>query len=417
MAYTLITSVGTGMYNKEKNKETGYSETDYFFNETQHFKTRLFMEALLKGKYRNIDQLIVIGTETSSWDALVKAEDEELTEKDAELWEELKEASTEKDGIKKGITESLRIELETYLERRFGIPVTIKVHTPLVDQDHVRELFECYSSIYPIIKENNDVLFDMTHGFRSMPMLFYQAMQYHFSDDTERKIELVYGEFGKKAYVRNLSEYWRYSQISAALHVFIKKLDGFTLAKLIESEWPKGADAIKALSDVVQANFALHLPDVIKKIRSALKHLPKGSPVWIEKIKAPLQEVKDLEDHRSLARTLYNYSAYLYGHDLKTQAVITLQNTVETAIAEKFGDADCIGDYMWWQNHGKTYLNKAVKRAKIYPELENLGHRRNNVAHGGAKDIAGKLPSVADIPKAYEEGKRVVAILLDKLEL
>ena len=101
MAYTLITSVGTGMYNKEKNKETGYSETDYFFNETQHFKTRLFMEALLKGKYRNIDQLIVIGTETSSWDALVKAEDEELTEKDAELWEELKEASTEKDGIKK----------------------------------------------------------------------------------------------------------------------------------------------------------------------------------------------------------------------------------------------------------------------------------------------------------------------------
>ena len=85
MAYTLISMLGTG--NKtEKNKE-GYSVTDYSFNNTSHFTTRLFLQAVLKSR-KDINQIILLGTNTSSWDYLVDAVNDER-EETFSLWSDL----------------------------------------------------------------------------------------------------------------------------------------------------------------------------------------------------------------------------------------------------------------------------------------------------------------------------------------
>ncbi len=67
MPYTLISMIGTGMYKTLKDFE-GYKKTDYSFGGGKHFNTRLFMQALLECKYKDINQIILLGTDTSSWD-------------------------------------------------------------------------------------------------------------------------------------------------------------------------------------------------------------------------------------------------------------------------------------------------------------------------------------------------------------
>ena len=405
MAYTLISSLGTGMYKKE-----GYQKTNYVIDGKRSFTTRLFMEALLQCQYREINQVVLIGTHTSSWDVLVEGENDY----EVNLWDRL----LNKNG---NLSEELKSELENYLKERFKIPFIIKVHTDSVDENHISELFECYSSIYPLINEGNDILFDITHGFRSMPMLVYQALQYHFIDTPERKVELVYGEFkpgATQAPIRNLSEYWRYSQISAALHLFQQKLDGFTLAKLIKEEWPAGAKAIETLSDIVQANFALRFQEVLRQIHNALENTPENAPEWIEKIKETLKKVENLKDEKSTARTLCNYSKYLYDLNLNTQAIITLQNCIETAMAEKSGDEKNIGDYEWWQNEGKIKFSNAASETRTKKPLKVLEYFRNSVAHAGGRNPDTKaLPSTASMPGVYEKGFDAAKKLLDFLEL
>ncbi|MBP5202888.1 TIGR02221 family CRISPR-associated protein [bacterium] len=402
MAYTLIASLGTG--------EGGYRKTNYVIDEKRSFTTSIFFEALLLCSYREVNQVILIGTHTSSWDVLVEGEND--------YEKKLRDKLLNKNGK---LSEELKSGLENYLKERFKIPFIIKVHTDSVDENHIPELFECYSSIYQLINKGNDILFDITHGFRSMPMLVYQALQYHFIDTPERKVELVYGEFKRgatQAPIRNLSEYWRYSQISAALHLFQQKLDGFTLAELIKGEWSAGAKAIETLSDIAQTNFALRFPEVLRQIHNALENTPKNAPEWIEKIKETLKKVENLKDERSIARTLCNYSKYLYDLNLNTQAIITLQNCIETAMAEKFGDETSIGDYDWWKETGKTKFNNTSDKTGTYLTLKDLEYFRNSVAHaGGRNPETKKFPLTSSMPGIYEKGLKSAEKLLDFLEL
>ena len=53
--YTLITSIGTGMYKKEG----GYRETTYKFNDNKTYTTNLFYEAILKSNFKPIKKLFL----------------------------------------------------------------------------------------------------------------------------------------------------------------------------------------------------------------------------------------------------------------------------------------------------------------------------------------------------------------------
>lgn len=107
-----------------------------------------------------------------------------------------------------------------------------------------------------------------------MPVLLYQALQFSVSQNPKiRNVEIVYGEYKpeeKLSYVRDLSSYWKYSQVSDALFVFKEKLDGFRLAELIKDEWEAGSKAIRRISEIIQTNFCLQIKDVARQIRNAL---------------------------------------------------------------------------------------------------------------------------------------------------
>ncbi len=422
MPYTLISMIGTGMFKNFGDSE-GYAETDYSFKNGKHFKTRLFMQALLECKYKEITQIILLGTDTSSWDALVDKESDERDET-IELWSNLVDQCEAKEKGKQpvGVTRENLDKLQKYLSERFEIEVLIKEHTHIVDNNTSKSLFDCYTSVTGLVRKENDILFDITHGFRSMPVLLYQSLQYSLSQLTNRSVSIVYGELDlsnrSKAYVRDLSEYWTYSELAIALNVFKNKLDGFKLAELIEPYWSAGSKAIKRLSEIVQTNFALQIVEVVRQLKNSLDQYPENVPTWMEQIKLPMEEICKLVDENSMAKTLYNYSIFLYAHKLNVQAVITLQVAVETAIVEKYGNTEQLGDYDWWQKTGQDYLYKMKgdNWNKVGKPLTNLGKFRNQIAHGGGKSKTGGFPQAANIPNIYESGKRGIENLFKVLK-
>ena len=123
MAYTLISSVGTGMYKE------GYRKTVYCFPAGEKIETHIFLDALLKNKYRDISKIILVGTVTSGWDMLIDVEDG--------LWERVCEAKENN-----AIDQIIISEIESYLSNKFNIPTVIKCHTDRIENETSEDIFK-----------------------------------------------------------------------------------------------------------------------------------------------------------------------------------------------------------------------------------------------------------------------------------
>lgn len=393
MAYTLISFVGTGI-----KKDGEYQSTKYVFSDKKEFETKKFAEALLELKYRNFSKVIFVGTTTSAWEMFAEGNDD--------LCMKLMEAR-----LNMNFSDELKKELENYLSKKLQIPVVIKYHTDKIDEDTSLEIFNLYSSIVPEITDEN-ILVDITHSFRSMPILLYQAMQFSVSQNEKIKnVELVYGEYTsdeKCSYVRNLTSYWKYSQITNAVSIFEEKLDGFALADLIEKEWESGSKAIKRFSEIVQTNFCLQIVEVSRQLKNSLKKYPDNAPAYLDKVKNSVEKICRLinAENKKLSLSLYEFSKFLYEHKLNIQAVICLQVAVESAVCERFASENQLGNYDWWKDFGQNELRKIESENKkdLKIPLTNLEYFRNQVAHGGARNKDGNFPNAANIPSIYESG-------------
>lgn len=400
MGYTLIASIGTGIANGNK----GYRKTNYVFPDGKEFETNIFFESIINTKYKEIEKIILIGTITSSWDMLVE-DDEDL----------FIEVGTAKDD--KCLNKEIFTKIEKHIFEKYNIPTFIKCHTDELSLETSLEVFNLYNSIIPEISSDG-VLLDITHGFRSMPVLLYQTLQFSVSQNPKIKdVEIVYGEFIKaedKSFVRNLSSYWKFSQIKDALSLFTEKLDGFKLAQLIHKEWEKGSKAISRFSEIVQTNFALQINDVLRQLKNAVNVYPQHAPRWLDDVKRVVEQIIKIIDKSTLSSSLFSYAKFLYEKKLNIQAIIALQVCVETFICEKENEIENIGNYDWWQSTGKEYLRKIKSEdfQNIGKPLNNLEFFRNQIAHGGALNKDGNFPKASNIPNIFESAKRGVENLL-----
>lgn len=418
MSCTLITMLGTGAITGNK----GYQKTKYKFPDGHIIETDLFAKALLEDNYKDFNRIIIVGTATSSWDLLLEGNES--------LWSEVYPI-TESSKSNKGIDKDLASRIEEYLSKEWGKEVIIKYHTPKVDNDTSQEIFEVYRSIIPELKnfKNTDsLLFDITHGFRSMPMLMYQAL--HFTFSTIQNLEIVYGEYIRAeqvSYVRNLSSYIQYAKTADALSVFKTKLDATGLADCIREEWPQGANALDTFSKIIQTNFGLQIHIVLSQIKNALNNLPENPSSIVNDVVEEFKSIQKLKEEQ-LSRTIFNFAKFQYEHNLIVQSIISLQLAVETAIAERYGDDKAIGNYRWWQdkeNGGKNRLKEIWKKTAegkkgksiLKRKLENLEYIRNQIAHGGARnpETLG-YPMVQNLPNQYESGKEGVELLFIYLD-
>jgi len=403
--YTLISSIGTGMYKKEG----GYRDTRYRFPNGKEYNTKIFLKAILETEYCSpIKKVILIGTTSSSWDVLIPSDTENV------FWSKVLAECK-----KNAFSDESKKELESKLSEWYNnIKFEIVFHTNEFNKENVEKVFSKYLNIPDLIEPETKILFDITHGFRSMPLLMFQSLQVNASKIYGRNVELIYGEYideEKIAHVRDLSAYWDYYEVSSAIRLFDDKLNGRVLAGKIARYWEDGSKCLMMLSDIVECNFSLQICEALKNIKEALKsYSEEGKPQWVNDVRDKLADIYNKLKQKGsetypIAKTVWEYSKLLRKKNLITQAIIALQVVTETAIAEKYNPSK-VGDYAWFNGYfnvkksikvkgiGETKLiNICKKNHEMNSSFSQLEKQRNQIAHGGWKDNKGKYPNQTDI--------------------
>lgn len=324
----LITTLGTGKY----------EPTRYEWNtgETVHTKeTAIFPEAVVE--WRKPQKTFVLLTEEAE---------------NSENWETLKHA----------------IQDKTQLE-----PVRIPAGK------NSDELWELFVRMDQCVQDNDEVVIDITHGFRSLPLIALLAVAY-LKQVKQAKIQhILYGAFEARSEgitpVFDLTPFAEILDWLTAAKIFIATGDSRELGKLLESiqnkayrqsqnagTLPVKLKSIASSLEKVSANLlsaqVLSLPENVEKLASVIQEGEAEIKGWSKPLVPLLEKVKqaylpfhnnDLETQRELIRWyldrghvvqaltlmrewIVSYECELNGRDWKD---LKTRQQVEESLSEK----------------------------------------------------------------------------------
>ena len=191
MSKLLITALGSGTYNKEKN-EKEYKLATYYLEEGHPLeKTELIASAI--DEQWKMDKIIFIGTTGSMWSNVYKfyCKNKRITMND-EYYNKLK--NTELSANKDTLIENLEIEKfnATFDKKIKGIVIKYGV-----DNKENLENFHSIIEIEKEIEDGDEIFIDITHSFRSMSFWLFLIMTY-IKDVSNKNIDIkniTYGMF------------------------------------------------------------------------------------------------------------------------------------------------------------------------------------------------------------------------------
>ncbi|QYR54481.1 TIGR02221 family CRISPR-associated protein [Fusobacterium hwasookii] len=191
MSKILITALGSGTYNKEKN-EKEYKLATYYLEEGHPLeKTELIASAI--DEQWKMDKIIFIGTTGSMWSNVYKfyCKNKRITMND-EYYNKLK--NTELSANKDTLIENLEIEKfnATFDKKIKGIVIKYGV-----DNKENLENFHSIIEIEKEIEDGDEIFIDVTHSFRSMSFWLFLIMTY-LRDVSNKNIDIkniTYGMF------------------------------------------------------------------------------------------------------------------------------------------------------------------------------------------------------------------------------
>jgi len=161
MPHTLITFLGKG-----QKQEGGYRQTTYRFSSGNQRTTPYFGLALLEelSAYSSpVDHLLVLGTSSSIWDALLLEEMRDNT-----LWGELS-GHVEKGTVDDAFLARVATDVQKSMQQR-KLTGRITLRTiPFARDD--QEQTAILQQMADCVHDGDTVSLDITHGFRSLPML------------------------------------------------------------------------------------------------------------------------------------------------------------------------------------------------------------------------------------------------------
>ena len=191
MAKILITALGSGTYNKEKN-EKEYKPATYYVEEGNPLEKTEFIASAIDEKWK-MDKIIFIGTTGSMWSNIYKfyCKNKSITMND-EYYDKLK--NTELTANKDTPVEKLEIEKfnNTFGGKIKGIVIKYGVN----DIENL-ENFHSIIEIEKEIEDGDEIFIDITHSFRSMSFWLFLIMTY-LKDVSNKNIEIkniTYGMF------------------------------------------------------------------------------------------------------------------------------------------------------------------------------------------------------------------------------
>ncbi|CAK0766150.1 TIGR02221 family CRISPR-associated protein [Gammaproteobacteria bacterium] len=163
--------------------QTGYRTVRYEFEDGETVETPFFGLALAR-KTRP-DRLILLGTSGSMWDTLVEnqATDDQLEQPRLQLMDAVRDNA---------VTDTLLAPLASLVEARIGCPVDLRVipygYHPKGQINILKILADSVT-----LAQHGEVVLDVTHGLRHLPMLALVAAFYLEHTSQVKVVDILYG--------------------------------------------------------------------------------------------------------------------------------------------------------------------------------------------------------------------------------
>jgi CRISPR-associated DxTHG motif protein len=286
-----------------------------------------------------------------------------------------------------------------------------------------QELWDMFHVVADIVPENQNVIIDVTHGFRSQPMLLL-AIAVYLQVTKNVKIDyILYGAFDAKdengvSPIFDLKPFLDLISWSFATDNFIKKGDATLLSELIinihnqayknkNDYLPKGLKSVgQKLSDMTKAfsvvrpqeilNIAKELPKKITQSYSDTDNLSKAKP-----FKSLLDKITEKFAKFSIDETVFsesgiNAQAEIIQYYLDTkqyqQAVTLSRELVVSKVCSIYNF-----DMLTQREQAENLLNSTIRNDNPFLQMTEqgkkfadiwqvLGNIRNDINHAGMRE-------------------------------
>ena len=402
---TLITFVGLG-----KPEGGGYIKTTYDFGENKHIKSSCFAEAIRQSGKFSFDEVLFIGTATSSWSSLL-----ESVEEQADFWEKLYSREIEKQPL----TDELKTELQQILQNIWQKPVKISINPKELTADNCSEILNQY--IGQIFDSGNDILLDVTHSFRWMPLLLSSALQfknaYTGPEGDKGSLEIVYGELGGTlSPVRYLDIWVKSRKTSDAIALFFQKFEAEPLAEALQDHWLPGAKAVKRTGMYLQGNLFLPFlfdltkdgyppSQVLQSLKNACSDFkPDEQPHWVTETRNRLWDFYTKLTSGDPVKRLNMLAHFFAERKLFGQAILLVCLATEQSLLLAFdktkhpgfeGLQTVVSDF---SSNADYKFNKS-----FFLDIKSL---RNLIAHGGMSSKDHSNPQPENLYDRYKKACR-----------
>jgi len=295
----------------------------------------------------------------------------------------------------------------------------------------VEDIWNTISSIVEVVELEDELIFDVTHSFRTLPMLSMVLMPYL---RTTKKISIrgIYygayearkeGEKGFSAPIWNLNALVDLQTWSTNIEFFLKSGNAFLLSEQIskESSYKKLADLLSTFSKYIQAaqGKEIYRGDVMVEIRKELSKIYSNSFDKRRTSIAPENTMlspllEELKNVFSLYEKNSIYNGFLAVHwciskGLVPQAAILLYESFVSWVMFTF--LDLSQDEVFNKSQrGWEKVKQKLKGKEYYENICSLRDKvkvRHEISHGG----------FINTPRSFEDIVREVQNSYDKVRI
>jgi len=402
----LVSFLGTGPLGQKSKR--AYRPAKYKFNEVieEHEFVSLFLSKQLK-----IDKLIIIGTHKSMWESLYDNLVPDAKQKETFFDDLIKEIDKKYDG---SWNEDVFITLQNEINENSNLKIKLIIVKYGLNEDEIKyNIKKIIDEFYDEFFENNnqkiDLNLDITHSFRSLPIIFQQVIQY-FSLINEDKINyegIYYGmlEVIKEleyAPIINLSKVAEIGKWANAAYSFKNFGNGYYLGDLIQTSNPSESNIIKDFSDTINFNLIFHVKGKIKQLNGILnKQYPTLGEVFIPNVIKDFTNnfkniVKDSEFQLNLAKWQFRKKRYGLSVIIFYEAIISWICEQENFSTTSYEDRE----------KAKELLNEYPAIKKIIKDYK-INQIRNAVAHQIQKNF-NVTTAIINLDKALKEFSTII---------
>ncbi|HFU74664.1 MAG TPA: TIGR02221 family CRISPR-associated protein, partial [Arcobacter sp.] len=374
MAKILISSLGTGWNVKDSDSE--YQATNYII-EGKEYKDESFISKSLIEHY-NIDKVILLGTNKSMWDGAYLGFTNDRID---DSWETLNSGK-----LGEGITlDNLKIMeqvLDDYMGKSGSLCLMVNYGQ---NEDEMWENFEIMYEINQYISEGDEVYLDITHAFRSLPILLFIVMEFmHMMREDFKLSGLLYGMLSNdKSPVIDLKIFFELLDWAKAVNNFKKHANATQLVDLmkesdIDKEVRKTFDNLN--QNIRIANMA-SLWQFIKNAHKKIKYINQSNNKIVKLLSQDVLDMIEKLNKDKMSDFQYELALWFYDNKNYALSYMALGEAIITKTAElKLSDEDSTDKDV--REEAKRRIDSPYdKYYWHYKEKDTISEIRNNIAH------------------------------------